>query len=105
MATYVPDVNTWEHLRISVQEFDHLVSVGQRGEIVGHIPGLTAHVWVQGEVPLRPLHEVASFGKRQLEATPFIAPREAARMVPMQVRREDGVDLVRSDSNSLQRPK
>src|ERR1700674_2093537 len=74
-------------------------------EIVGHIPGRAAHVRVQGEVPLRPLDEVARFGKSELEAATFIAPRETACMVPMQVRCDDGVDIVGSNPDSLQRPK
>src|SRR5712692_3012075 len=94
----VAHLDSRQDLRISAQELDQAMPVGERRKVVRHVARLAAHIRVQPELPLAALDEVARLRERQPQTSALIAPREAARVVPMQVRCDDRIDLVGTDA-------
>src|SRR5438445_5205290 len=97
----VAHVDARKNFRVTVQKLHQVVAVGQRREVIGHVSRLGAHVGSKRKVPLAPLDEVPSLRKRELEAA-AIQPRQPAGMIPMQVRRDDGIHLIRTDAHAPQ---
>src|ERR1700682_3673201 len=98
-------MNPRQHLGVSAEELHQVISIFERREVIRHIPRLAAHVGVQREVPFAALDEVPRFWEGQRETAIFIAAGESPRMVPMPVRGDDGIDLISSNSHTLQRVK
>src|SRR5437879_5870430 len=95
-------MDSGQDLGVTVQKLDGLVPVDEGSEVIEDVARLAAHIRVHGKVPLASLYEVASAWKRELEGALLIAPREAARMVPVQVCGDYRVDLIRAYAESLQ---
>src|SRR2546427_10504602 len=102
MPSDVTDLHAWKHLSVAVEELDQVVAVGERREIVGDIARPAAHVGLQREVPLAPLDEMARLLESELDLAVLIASRESPCVVPVQVRGDDRIDLVRRDAEAAQ---
>src|SRR5258706_6780191 len=101
----MPEMHSGHHLRVSIQEFDELIAVPQRYEVVVDVTGLTADVRMQGEVPLGALDEMPRSREGQLQAAALIASSKTAGVIPVKVCGDDGVDLVGADAQPAQRMK
>src|SRR5450759_1775541 len=103
VAAHLADMHPRYDLSVTVEVLNYLVSVVQRCEVVAEVTGLAPHVGMHGEVPLAALDEMARSLERQLQGAVLIASREAAGMIPVEVRRDHGVDLLGPDAQALQR--
>src|SRR5258706_12261801 len=99
----MPQMHSGHHLRVSIQELDELIAVGERCEIIVDVTGLAADVGMQREVPLGPLDEMPRSREGQLQAAALIASSETAGVIPVKVCGDDGVDLVGADPQPAKR--
>lgn len=76
---------------ISAEELHGSMPIREWSEIVADVSGRAAHVGTQRKVPLALLDEMAGLFEGELEPSARVAAREAARMVPMQVRASKGL--------------
>src|ERR1700681_4291355 len=76
------DMHARQDLGLPIQVFDQLVSVVERREVIENVSGLTPHIRVDGVVPLAALDEVPGALESQFQPSMFVAPREAARVIP-----------------------
>src|SRR5438445_10882700 len=95
-------MDSGQDLGVTVQKLDGLVPVDEGSEVIEDVARLAAHIGVHRKIPLASLYEVTSAWKCELEGALLIAPREAPRMVPVQVRGDYRVDLIRAYAESLQ---
>ena len=101
MPSDMPKMHAWQHLCIAGQKLNDVVAVRQRREVLPHKSRRAPLVGVQREVPLALLDVECRGIECELQAAPLIPPREAARVVPMQMRGDDRVDLLGPDPTRL----
>src|SRR5437899_8282659 len=102
VTTDVAQMHAGQDLSVAVEKLHAVVVVCKWREIVGDVARLAAHVRLQREIPLAALNEVPRALEGQLHLAFLVAAREAARVVPVQMRGDYGIDFVSADAQALQ---
>src|SRR5260221_12688473 len=85
-----------------LQVLREVIAISERSEVVIDIACQAADVRMQGKVPLAALNEVPRLFEGQLQRAALIAPRQTAGVIPVKVRCDHCVYLVRVDAQALE---
>ena len=102
VAAGAPHANARRDLAVLVDQVQD-AGLLQRHVVLGEIAGPVPLVGMTGVVPLPAPHAVARVGKTWPHRAVFLARREAAGVVEMEMRGDDQVDVAGADAGGLQR--